>query len=255
MATLSGNQIAALIVEAGSPMYTAAGVRILKPITGASESGGSFTVGEPSAEAKRKAIRFLDVAIAVCLAESGGNTGAANPNSNARGLWQIMTSVHGEKIAQETRRWEGELGKRVDILNPYVNTAVAARIFAEAGGWSPWQAYNTGAYKRYLGKGKAAYEALNSPANLKRMLERINNEREYGLALGQAAAGAVPFGALANNDLITSPDALLGKALAFVKESGVVIGLWILAIIMVLLGLWLLISQTQTGKTIKKLVK
>lgn len=251
MAVLSGNQIAALIVEAGSGMPTVSGVTLLKPAK--DDGNGNVTIGEHSAEARRKAIRFLDVAIAVCLAESGGNTGAKNSSSSASGLWQIMVSVHRDKIADEIKRWEAESGKSgLTIFDPYVNTGVASRVFQAAGGWSPWEAYNTGAYKRHLGKGKAAYEALNSPANLERMLNRLNNEREYGIALGQAAAGAVPFGALLNNDMITSPDALLGKALAFLKDSGIVIGLLLIALVLFILGAWLLLSQTAP---VKKAVK
>ena len=78
-------------------------------------------------------------AAAIAMAESGGDPKAANPNSNARGLWQIMTTAHGDKIAGR------------DILSPQVNADVARKVYIEAGKkWTPWAVYNSGAYRKYI---------------------------------------------------------------------------------------------------------
>jgi hypothetical protein len=79
------------------------------------------------------------IAAAIALAESGGNPTAKNPGSNARGLWQIMTTAHGDKIAGR------------NIFDPAVNADVARKVYVEAGKkWTPWAVYNSGAYKKHL---------------------------------------------------------------------------------------------------------
>lgn len=78
------------------------------------------------------------VAAAVATAESSGNPGAQNYNTNGtidRGLWQI-NSVHG---GQST----------TDIA---ANARAAVAISKGGTDWSPWVTYNTGAYKKYLPK-------------------------------------------------------------------------------------------------------
>ena len=69
----------------------------------------------------------VDNALCVIDSESGGNPNAKNPNSNARGLAQIMTSVWGPYFG-----WTYE-----DFYNPELNVYAAARIW-EMSGWTPW---------------------------------------------------------------------------------------------------------------------
>lgn len=69
----------------------------------------------------------LDNALCVIRSESGGNPDAKNPRSNARGLFQIMTSV-----------WADEFGwSYSDFYVPELNVYAAARIW-ERSGWVPW---------------------------------------------------------------------------------------------------------------------
>lgn len=69
----------------------------------------------------------VDNALCVINSESGGNPSAKNPNSNARGLFQIMTSV-----------WADEFGfSYSDFYVPELNVYAAARIW-ERSGWVPW---------------------------------------------------------------------------------------------------------------------
>lgn len=79
-----------------------------------------------------------DVAVAVALAESGGRPGATNTsNSNGsvdRGLFQV-NSVHGHH----------------STFDLSANVAYAVQLSHAGHDWSPWVAYTTGAYRRYLG--------------------------------------------------------------------------------------------------------
>jgi len=95
----------------------------------------------------------LQIAVAVAKAESGFNPNAANPASSARGMWQIMLSAHQDKL----------VGK--DWRDPYDNAAVAHAVWVAAGrSWTPWVAYTSGAYKRFMPQAVAATTPCASPA-------------------------------------------------------------------------------------------
>lgn len=75
----------------------------------------------------------IDRAICVIEWESGGNPDAKNPDSSARGLFQIMASV-----------WAPTFGVSYDDLyDPDLNTRLAYRIY-QIQGWGAWQAVNRG---------------------------------------------------------------------------------------------------------------
>jgi len=80
-----------------------------------------------------------NIAAAIALAESGGRPGAKNVNTNGsidRGLWQI-NSIHG----------------RLSTFNVGANARAAVKIWRDAGGFSPWVTYKTGAYRQFLRRG------------------------------------------------------------------------------------------------------
>lgn len=83
-------------------------------------------------------------AVAVAEGESGHNPLAANPDSTARGLFQIMLSYHQPKF------------RGADWRDPFANARVAHQIWADAGGWSPWVVHTTGAYREHLPAARAA---------------------------------------------------------------------------------------------------
>lgn len=92
------------------------------------------------------------VAVAVCLAESGGRTDAQHGNSNGTtdyGLWQI-NSVHADLL--RTGTWS-------------VPADNARMAFSVGGGtnWQPWSTHNNGAYLAYLGRGRAVANMGNVP--------------------------------------------------------------------------------------------
>jgi hypothetical protein len=75
------------------------------------------------------------VAGAIALAESGGNPNAFNP-SGASGLWQILGAVSPG-----------------NLFNPQVNATNAVIKYRDAGGFSPWVTYTTGAYRSFMDRG------------------------------------------------------------------------------------------------------
>lgn len=168
--------------------------------------------------------KFLDDAIAICLSESGGRTDAKNPNSSASGLWQVMVSVHRDKIGSQ------------DIFDPVVNTRVAHRIYDDAGGWTPWEVYNNGSYKKNKGHGKDVYAYL-----------KLLTETELGEELAKTTGKIVPGGGLVTAATKISPTNIA----ELIMKSGKVVGLFVMAVVLVILGIWFIISSTKTGKVAK----
>jgi hypothetical protein len=64
-----------------------------------------------------------DVALKVAKCESGMNPKARNKTSTARGLFQVMASIHGVR-----EKW---------LYDPLINTLIAKSLF-DASGWNPW---------------------------------------------------------------------------------------------------------------------
>ena len=80
------------------------------------------------------------LAAAIAMAESGGCSAAVNPTDNGGtqtswGLWQISNGTHGQPVP--------------GILAPATNAQQAVAKYTDAGGFSPWGTYDSGAYKAY----------------------------------------------------------------------------------------------------------
>ena len=89
----------------------------------------------------------LNIAVAVALAESGGNPRAHNatPPDNSNGLMQInMLGGLGPD-----RRSRFNLKSNDDLYDPATNMRVAYGIF-KGSGWKAWTTYTRGTYKKYL---------------------------------------------------------------------------------------------------------
>jgi hypothetical protein len=192
--------------------------------------------------------KWLDVALAVCTAESGRNSEAVSPTTDY-GLWQINKAAHPQLFLTSA--------DEMKMKNPVANTVAARDIYNAAGGWSPWSAYNSGAYKRHLGKGKRAYAYLQSPAGkkkyaaVKRAFEENRQLKEWGglddalkNELGDALDGDLP-------DLVPDiPGAirdLVNNAIAGSK----VVGLFMLAVVILVLGIIVLVRE-PANKAIKQ---
>lgn len=101
-------------------------------------AGYALAAGFPAQE--------IATAVAVALAESGGDPAATNKNTNGSydyGLFQINT-VHGALLTQG------------DKFNPLDNAKMAFTVWAGAGNkWTPWSVYKSGVYRAQLLKGTA----------------------------------------------------------------------------------------------------
>lgn len=96
----------------------------------------------------------LATAVAVCLAESGGDPAKYNPESDffqrygislgqsigrgSYGLWQIFLHAHPE--------FNG-----VSLHEPLINAFAAFDVYYAAGGsFDPWSSFKSGTYKKFL---------------------------------------------------------------------------------------------------------
>jgi len=89
----------------------------------------------------------LDVATAVALAESGGNTNAHNskPPDNSYGLWQI--NMLGD--LGPSRRKQFGIATNDQLFDPNVNAKAAYAIY-KGSGWKAWTTYTSGKYKGFM---------------------------------------------------------------------------------------------------------
>lgn len=90
----------------------------------------------------------LTVAVAVAMAESGGNPKAHNPvpPDDSYGLWQInMIGALGPD-----RRNQFDLDSNRELFDPKENAQAAWDISGHGGSFQPWTTYTSGAYKKYL---------------------------------------------------------------------------------------------------------
>jgi hypothetical protein len=96
----------------------------------------------------------LVTAVAIALAESGGNARAYNPEKQANapagkgsyGLWQIYLNAHPEFT-------------NLDLYDPQTNANAAYSVYSKAGGFYPWSTYNNGAYQAQLAVAQEQVEA------------------------------------------------------------------------------------------------
>lgn len=94
--------------------------------------------------------RALVVAVAVALAESGGDADILGPPTQygrAVGVWQIMP-LPGRPSTSELR-------------NPSTNAQQMKKISSGGKNWQPWEAYTNGSYLRFWSR---AQKAANNPS-------------------------------------------------------------------------------------------
>jgi hypothetical protein len=250
MTILSPNEIAFAIYWCGAKF----GPSMAPPAT--QGPGGQIVthIPKPGSPERTKLENWLDTAIAICLAESGGNPDVKNPNSSATGLWQIMVSVHGPEIKFAQAYWASNRanGKVPPITDPLVNTNVAAQIY-QASGWNAWVTFIDGSYKKHLGHGKAAYAFLTNKDNLKRERQRFLQNMKDDTALSQYVQDLA--GGLTGAGIRNPIDSAISKILAFIATLGIPVGLFILGIILLGFGIWTIVSHTPAGRSVKTAVK
>ncbi|CCH33594.1 type VII secretion target [Actinosynnema sp. NPDC047251] len=100
----------------------------------------------------------LTIAVAVALAESGGDPRAHNPRppDDSYGLWQInMLGSLGP-----ARRRELGLSSDRELFDPRENAKAANRISGDGRSWTPWSTYTNGAYRKHLDEARRGVKAL-----------------------------------------------------------------------------------------------
>lgn len=88
----------------------------------------------------------LATAIAVALAESGGNPRAANRTApdDSHGLWQV--NYFGNLAPERTRKF----GNQQAQYDPDTNARAAYQISGGGKNWGPWTTYVSGKHQQYL---------------------------------------------------------------------------------------------------------
>lgn len=105
------------------------------------------------------------IAVAIALAESGGNTRAHNavPPDNSYGLWQInMLGSMGPE-----RRKQFGLTSNDQLYDPNVNAKAMSAISNGGTNWKPWTTYTRGTYRAYMARGmQAAGSSSGTPGTI-----------------------------------------------------------------------------------------
>jgi len=98
----------------------------------------------------------LEAAVAIALAESGGNPSAvgdqalAPTNGPSIGLWQINTAKHKDFTADQ-------------LTDPQTNAQAAYLVWQRAGGsFQPWTTWTNGAWYAHKADADAGIAALNA---------------------------------------------------------------------------------------------
>lgn len=85
------------------------------------------------------------VAKAVMMQESSGNPRSTNASTGCYGLFQIRLSAHYKKIPGAT-----DAEKIAALYDPETNIKLATLISGAGKNWTPWEAYTSGAYLKWL---------------------------------------------------------------------------------------------------------
>ncbi|HEV7648962.1 MAG TPA: transglycosylase SLT domain-containing protein [Actinophytocola sp.] len=101
----------------------------------------------------------LTTAVAVALAESGGDPHAHNPvpPDNSYGLWQInMIGALGPD-----RRHDFHLDANKELFDPETNAKAAFAISGKGDSFQPWTTFTSGAYKSHLDEARKGVKAMD----------------------------------------------------------------------------------------------
>lgn len=144
----------------------------------------------------------LAKAVAIALAESGGNPRAHNavPPDNSYGLWQInMLGSMGP-----SRRRQFGLKSNSDLYDPTTNAKAAYAISGSGKNFKPWTTYTSGAYLRFMSRANKAAGNPDSPGVVQAGLSDVGGAIEAffnfiadpinWLRLGMMVAGGILVG-------------------------------------------------------------
>lgn len=167
-------------------------------------------------------ISNIQTAAAIAFAESGNNPKAISPTGDY-GLWQINKAAHPDLFAKY--KWD----------DPADNVKMAAAVYHAAGNkFTPWTAYKNGAYKAHIPQ----YEGDASTLDV---------IKGVGPILGQEAASALPgVGAVTG----VLGDLNPANWLDWAKNAFLTAGVFILALVLLIVGVWLLLPREIRPKAV-----
>ncbi len=160
-------QMPSMLTPAAAPQFTPVMPPLPRQSAPVARGGGGGAVGNLRPQSGNAAQReaqlrdaaskagfsgnALNMAVAIGMAESGGNAGEVNNNPGTGDLsygdWQInMLGGMGPQ-----RRAQYGLSSNDALLDPYTNARVAYAMSGGGQNWDPWSTYKSGAYKSFLG--------------------------------------------------------------------------------------------------------
>jgi hypothetical protein len=157
----------------------------------------------------------IKTAVAIALAESGGNTQAHNskPPDDSYGLWQInMLGSMGP-----ARRKQFGIKSNDELFDPATNARAAYMIY-KGSGWKAWTTYTRETYKR------------NDIQNLIAMLD----PRNVGKAIGDEAQKLNPINGV--SEAINAFGTTVFKGVAGVIGIGVAITLLVIGVVLLVMS-------------------
>lgn len=197
--------------------------------------------------AYRAGFRGTDLvkAVAIAMAESGGNTEAYNPElgagtkkgSGSRGLWQIYGQAHPQY-------------NNATMFNPQANADAAFQVYREMGNrFTPWSVWNKGIAQKIIPT-LPKFQIDTSPA-----ARSQTTTRAVGQMTGNQTSGSVPafdVGAQIKSGVdgaITSiQNAILGKTSDGRQREGLDVGIYAVGLVLVLVGLIFLFVNSDGGQ-------
>lgn len=190
------------------------------------------------------------IAVAVALAESGGNPRAHNGNTatgdNSYGLWQInMLGAMGP-----ARRKQFGISNNDALFDPATNARAARAIYKGSNSWRPWSTYNSGSYLRFMSRGKAA---ANSSGG-------FGSDTDFGGGdFGSNNRPDTPLPDSIENTIYDMRDAISGIS-DFVgwitnKDNWIRVGMFIGGVILVVVGVLTFVGQSKAARTAVQVAK
>lgn len=191
----------------------------------------------------------LDTAVAIAMAESGGNPTAYNPElassysrpgAGSRGLFQIFGAVHP--------KYNSDLA-----YDPATNARGAYEIYQQAGNkFTPWTTYTGGTYKNYLGSVSATGKTPG--AAIRTATKGAGSVGSAGMTSLRVAAGAAGSVGSAGGMAIKTASGLAGALPAievkFPKVDWLNIGFIIAGAVLVILGIVFLFLKSEPGQRV-----
>lgn len=175
----------------------------------------------------------LTTAVAVALAESGGNAASHTVDSDddSYGLWQI--NMKGSLGPSRLKQFN--LKNANELLDPNVNAKAAHIVFVEHG-WKAWGAYTNGSYKKFVTQAASA-KAVNN-AN--------RTPEQEAAAMAASRNDATPDGLDIGSSLNAIGDTLFKGASGI---AGIVVG-----VVLIVLAVVILLRNQIPAKKILKAV-